>query len=576
MIPPLPLTAVRSRLLSRLALLLAACGVSSALHAQWVTESYALKPGWNAVWMPLDVSHNASITDLAAGNIEEIWRWNAVEGGHFTDTPAGPPSQTQLEWSVWRRFDQANSTLSLVTGNAAYLVKVSDSVAPFTWQVKGKPLAPRFEWSSTGLNFVGFPFQEPASTSLRSLGRFYGFNSVLKTLPTTLYYNGGDLSDTVPRNPLPITSSALGSTAAVRNRAYWIQAGAYTDYYGPVKVEFGSSNGLDFGDERLSVALRLQNVVDPVRNQTVTITLTPGVSETPPVGQDAIAGAVPLLVRGDLNFSTGQYAYAALTGPITRVLGPGESTEVVVTVNRAQLGNTAGAIFQSLLRVTDSLNQTRIDLPVRAVTTSRAGLWSGAAVVSSVDRIVGQSSTPEAAPSLFPLNLIVHSDASGTLRLLQQAYLGEEAGNPAVSASQAAFTEVAKIDGRTSSAHFPVGLKLIGTGTLGLTGTATFTVVLGSNDPTNPFLHTYHPDHDNLDARFEQILPPGKESPVVTRTLTLTFNSSHPLGFNPAWGSNQLGGTYAETVTGLRSGPINCSGSFILQRASSAPTFLAP
>ena len=543
-------------------------------RAQWVTESYDLKPGWNAVWLPLDVSHAAVITDLAAADIEELWRWNAGEAGHFTDTPAGPPSQIQLEWSVWRRTSPEGTTLGQLTGNAAYLVKVADTAAPFTWAVKGKPLPPAFEWSSTGLNFVGFPIQTPASSSTRSVGRFFGFNPVLKSLPPTLFYNGGPLSDVAPKNPLRISN--LNSTAAIRGRAYWVQADAYTDYYGPVKVEMANSNGLDFATERLSVSVRLVNVVDPVRNQTVTVTLAPAASEAPPAGQTTNAGAVPLLVRGALNLTTGQHAYSALTGPITRILAPGASTEVILTVNRALLGNNPGAVFQSLLRITDSLNQTRIELPVRAETTSRAGLWAGAAVITSVDHLLGPVATPQASPSLFPLNLLVHSDATGTVRLLQQAYVGEQTGAPAVAAAQAAFSEVTKIAGRTSTPHFPVGLKQSGSGGLGLTGTASFTVELGHEDATNPFLHTYHPDHDSLDARFELPLPAGRESPGISRTITLTFVDTHPLGFNPAWGANQLGGTYTETITGLRSQPINCSGSFMLQRVNTAPAFLNP
>jgi hypothetical protein len=103
---------------------LAAC---STARAQWVTESYALKPGWNAVWLPMDVTHEG-IATLAHPDIQELWRWNAVEAGTFTDTPAGPPSQTELQWSVWRRTSPEGTTLNELTGNDAYLVKVASEV----------------------------------------------------------------------------------------------------------------------------------------------------------------------------------------------------------------------------------------------------------------------------------------------------------------------------------------------------------------------------------------------------------------------------------------------------------------
>ncbi len=555
--------------------LLALLAVTSIARAQWVTESYPLKAGWNAIWLPLDVSHEL-LPVLANGDIEEMWRWNAAEAGTFTETPAGSPSQTELQWSVWRRTSPEGSTLSALTGNAAYLVKVADTAAPFTWQVKGKPLPPRFVWSSTGLNFVGFPIQTPPNTSQRSLSRFFGFNDVLKSLTTqqVLFYRGGPLSDTGVRNPVPVSS--FTTTAATRGQAYWVQATTYTDYYGPLKVEVTRDDGLNFGDDRLSISIRLVNVVRATANQTLTVTLAPQASEAPPSDQPAIAGIVPLMVRGDFNPTTGTHAYVAFNSAVTRVLPPGATTEVVFTVNRSLMGNDPAAVYQSLLRITDSLFQTRIDLPVSANPTPRSGLWGGAAVIASVDQIVGANASPKNAPSQFPLRLILHSDASGAVRLMQQAYLGEKEGQPVVAGTEASFVAPAKAASRVSSSHFPVGLKQLGTGTLGLTGSLTFSVALGKDDASNPFIHTYHPDHDNLDERFETTLPAGKESPAVSRTVTLTFASSNPLGFDPAWGASSLGGTYTETITGLRATPVTCSGSFFLQRAANAPTFLNP
>jgi hypothetical protein len=95
-----------------------------------------------------------------------------------------------------------------------------------------------------------------------------------------------------------------------------------------------------------------------------------------------------------------------------------------------------------------------------------------------------------------------------------------------------------------------------------------FNVGLGHNATTNPFVHTYHPDHDNLDARFEQQLGPGRESYNIARAITLNFQASLPGLNEPSWGSTTLGGSYTETITGLRSTPITVSGSFILHRVS--------
>jgi hypothetical protein len=86
----------------------------------------------------------------------------------------------------------------------------------------------------------------------------------------------------------------------------------------------------------------------------------------------------------------------------------------------------------------------------------------------------------------------------------------------------------------------------------------------------NPFKHVYHPDHDNLNERFEQ--PPlaeGKESFTVTRNVALEFTSTDPLGLNPpGWSDSELGGNYRETISGLHRSAINISGTFRLVRVA--------
>jgi len=565
--------AARPLVLTFRLLALALTLAASTASAQWQTETFALKPGWNAIWLPLDVSH-ASIEELVPAQVEEVWRWNATQALTFTDVPAGAPSQTDLQWSVWRRFDPSGTTLGQIDGNYAYLIRVDPTlVGNISWPVKGVPLPPRYDWSSTGVNLVGFPIESPPSGSTRNLGRFFGFDPVLKALPATLFYNGGELSDVAPKNPLRIGNTS--SFALNRFEAYWVQATSYTEYYGPVKVDVSTVGGLDFRAEGVSVAVRLKNVVDITRSQSITVTLTPQASESPPAGQPANAGAVPLLLRGDLNLATGNFAYTALTGAVTHTLAPGAELELIFTVDRSQLGTVAGATFSSLLQITDSLNLTRVVLPVSAETTGRSGLWVGAAVIEKVDYQRGSTVTAnQAAPSLFPLRLLLHSNAAGSVRLIQQAYIGSHAGGTAVAAAEAAFVSPSKPTSRLSSAHFPVGTNLSGTGALGLSGALSFTVPLSYNSSNNPFVHRYHPDHDNMDERFTAILPAQRESPNVNRTVTLTFSSTNPTGFDPTWGSTTLGGTYTETVSGLRSTPISCSGSFILKRTEATPTFL--
>jgi hypothetical protein len=105
------------------------------------------------------------------------------------------------------------------------------------------------------------------------------------------------------------------------------------------------------------------------------------------------------------------------------------------------------------------------------------------------------------------------------------------------------------------SGAFAIGQKLSGT------------LTLPYDHPTNPFQHKYHPDHDNLNDRFDG---PAMESFTTTRQIELTFGASPPPGGPavPDFGYGEMGGTCRETITGIHKNPISVSGTFRLQRVS--------
>jgi len=183
---------------------------------------------------------------------------------------------------------------------------------------------------------------------------------------------------------------------------------------------------------------------------------------------------------------------------------------------------------------------------------------------------------PNATPASFPVPLLVHRTASGDTRLLQQAYLGSDGTSTSVSTTEALFPAGRTPSNRISIASLPSDFIALSAGQLGPTATVSFDVPLDYDSDSNPFVHRYHPDHDNLDARFQSKLAAGRESLTVRRTITLTFLSSVAGITAPAWGVTMLGGTYSETVTGLRSTPITVNGSFVLNRVTDAPTLITP
>ena len=88
------------------------------------------------------------------------------------------------------------------------------------------------------------------------------------------------------------------------------------------------------------------------------------------------------------------------------------------------------------------------------------------------------------------------------------------------------------------------------------------------NDKTNPFVHQYHPDHDNKDARFNPV-GAGVESYTITRAVSFSFLASPPPGTpSTGWGTTVLGGDYAETMTGAHRDAITSSGTFTFRRVN--------
>lgn len=113
------------------------------VQAQWLTQSLSLKPGWNGVFLHVDASHD-NIANLvgqdAANPIAEIWMWAPAPLSQSVNF-LGTPSESS-QWIGWKRETQSSSQLQRLAGNVAYLVRVGTNVSTYTWQIKGKPVAP--------------------------------------------------------------------------------------------------------------------------------------------------------------------------------------------------------------------------------------------------------------------------------------------------------------------------------------------------------------------------------------------------------------------------------------------------
>lgn len=539
--------------------------VVTPAQAQWQTINYTLHGGWNSIYLHGDASY-ATIEQQLANNPEvlSIWRWNpnptATQFGGAGLIPlAGTP-----EWSTWYKPVATPDTLSALIGQTAYLVECAGTITDtYQLSITQRVLPPASKWVRSGANFLGFPARVSSPPTIANY--FATFPSAVAANTKIYKYVGGPIGEAV----VQVFSPSFEPLD--RTQAYWFDATVVSDFYAPLEITPSNLAGLVYGRNGSQVTVRVRNR----SSATVTLTVTPTASATAPVGQEQWTAAVPL-TRRTFNSGTNSYDFIEVTAPFTVVLAPQASSELVFGVKRESITGPDNSLYASLLRFTESSNLLEVLLPVSARVTSLAGLWVGDVAVTNVEsKAVGFTGTATKSP--YPLRVLLHVDDAGTARVLSQVFLGRLAPAPyaqgiATLESHLKADEKANAQ-RFVATHLPLDQVLAtGTGSVALGQTLVRTVEILANAPTNPYVHTYHPDHDNKDSRFALLTTTSAgtlESPTIGRTLSFTFSptplpTSSPLG----WGSTVLGGTYAETITGVHKDPLTVSGTFELRRVS--------
>jgi hypothetical protein len=263
----------------------------------------------------------------------------------------------------------------------------------------------------------------------------------------------------------------------------------------------------------------------------------------------------------------------------------------------------AGDLSACVLRLTDAAGLLQVDLGVGAVKAANSGLWVGEARVTQVvqylknyerdpvgkpvvrlteadgaysvlvtNEVVGGVSRP------FPMRLILHNDGTNTV-LLQRVFLGMNPQTNAIVTTQQRFLDPAQLASaqRISAAHLPWSAQNTPWPITITSNVYRVEIATPYDSPSsNPFIHQYHPDHDNLNASFTQLLPKGRESYSIQRTVWLSPQSA---GFDyqsRTTGSLDLNGVYDETIEvggqGANARTFRVLGTFTLNRISDLPT----
>ena len=219
-------------------------------------------------------------------------------------------------------------------------------------------------------------------------------------------------------------------------------------------------------------------------------------------------------------------------------LAPGESRQIVLSVDMAQVG-AAGGEYAALVAVSDlSGTKMRVRVPVTVAAEPDGeesaaypkGLWYGNLEVSQVDRM--RDGVPVAAGGTMRLNAMVFIGADGVPKLMQRVNAGDrriscvfpDVAHNALPAASGTFGEILQFD---------------------------WTVAEDAKD--NPFRHAWHPDHAKGFA--------------VTNRLVLSWRTE---GGESTWNYAPEEVTYGIctwTLGGLSgAGEISTRGTFALKR----------
>jgi len=605
-----------------------AIGLHLSATAQWTQQTIRLQPGWNAIFLEVQPQPRDCDTVFRGLPIESVWGWNRrFTSIQFVQDPTTLVPE-QPEWLTY--FPPASpqsflTNLFLVQGGRAYLVKLSGTQAK-DLVLRGQPSIRQTQWMSDSYNFVGFhadaaapptfaAFFAPSTAHagqdvfrISSAGRWQKVAN-----PATDRMRRGEAYWVYCRG----TSTYQGPLCALVEGADGMEFGRLLiEQTLTLKNASASARTITL---RLSASGQPPVAALPALAGAVPLSFFENDVPHKKYGWSPLPSPFTLTVgagsEATVRFAVRRAAMAPFTPPLGREalyqslieLKDGAGSQLLIPVSAR--GLDAPLLPSPMTSPSPPGRGSAAEGPTKfanpATPHIRAGLWVGTVTIDAVSNPTSGSlepTRPLPTASPFAFRLIVHVDSTGQARLLQQVLQmwkeGAWVSNPADPTSKTfildpnspgrtvlltddsliprfsgfALRDVKLVGRRISSAVFGFRDPIpMGGGAFGVTSGAptTCTVTLDYQDPTNPFRHKYHPDHDNLNERYEQVLPEGRESYTVVREIALQFTAQDPEDLVSArWGDSELGGVYTERLLGVHRSAVDVSGTFRLQRVT--------
>ena len=575
---------------------LAAMPIASAF-GQWTTQTITLRTGWNAVFLEVQPEPDDSPAVFQGMPIESVWMWNRRFSSVQFIQDVNTLVPEQPEWLHYFPLESDKfllSSLFAIQGGRAYLIKLTGN-QQVNWAIKGRPVIRAIDWMADSFNLVGFNVDSNSQPT---------FKNYFAPSPA---HTGQPIHRLNPSGQWEKISDPANQTIQP-GEAYWVYSKGGSSYSGPFRVIFEQGGGIDFGRILTEQTLRIKNETSVAKQ----ITLTKQTSEAAPPGTALLAGEVLLNYWKEDTSNWVDFPSSLLLG-----IGPGEELGLRVGVKRKDMPGSPGALYQSLLGLSDGQGyRSRLPVAARGLTTRgsvsgfrvldegssavhrRAGLWVGMATVDKVsfpaDPSESERMVPKPTVSEFQFRLILHVDGSGQAKLLQKVILMWKQGNlkpdPSDPSKQivaepgrfvlvtkedlisqfkgAALRDGQRVGRRISSPAFSFSEQVPMNGNFDSTLVSS-AITLDYDHPLNPFKHKYHSQHDNLDYDFKTRLSDGKESYSIVRNIELAFTADDPEELRlSGWGDNQVGGVYRERIQGVHRQELRVEGTFRLHHVS--------
>jgi len=605
-----------SRPLLRFLMIIVGLGLACRpISAQTLTQTFNLVPGWNSIYLEVDLPDTRMGDVFTNLPIAGVWTWSSrVSSVDFIQDPSQPLMQSD-HWLVYYPPSLPESrfnSLFQMKGRRPYLIKLTGA-QPVTLTLAGGVSIRQQPWTANAFNFRGFPVDPDYLPTFQNFFQYSAahYNPATQTLQPIYRLNPAGHWDLVKPGDM-----------MKRGEAYWVYTQGTSDFNGRFRALLSNGkvvqnrDGLDFGADAAELTLQIQNR----SGVAIPLVIDNTAGAQPPLSFYVFPSAGPSINWGNLGIPAEFFvpagqplnirlairrtAFAGTNYTTLLALRDRAGTLVYVPVN-ADKPNSGSTPPQPLSAKGPGKNGVRRASDV--VASPFAGLWvgnivlngvsepNGGQLVTNIDLATGTnqvirtniSPVPTPATNTFTMRLLVHVDSSGQARLLKEItllsspalYTNDASGNSTLStpAQAVLLTDPtlfgqysgAKLLGgqfvgrRLSTIHFDFSgaLQLDMQGSFGISsntaGIETVTIPIGAAQPTNPFLHQYHPDHR------------AAQSYTITRAIEFDFTLSDPAHpSDPGWGSDQAGGIYQETLTGLHREPIRLAGYFKLQRIS--------